>query len=264
MSKFFNVPINYRPNRNFTLVNNTRIPTTQISDNNYNTSTIGPTFEIDIHGNQAGVSTTINHIFVKCSPTTTGYTFSIPTGMGTGNTFTRTFVDTVINFEKTEVSTIINGFKHDLYEIPSSNPIDGTRVRLTFTGSDIKIYALMLLERKIELNANSKYTLIVPKKVDRRSGIHTTIDGSISKYSAPNSTRWKWEYDYGAIFHNGFSYDFMLEFMENTNNFVFAPEYNRWPDQVFLATWIDSEVQIPFLSRVKAAGYQMFFKIAES
>ena len=51
---------------------------------------------------------------------------------------------TVKNWEGTEVSTVVAGFQHDLYLLDSH--FTATSVRMTFTGTDAKIYEIMLLE----------------------------------------------------------------------------------------------------------------------
>ena len=52
------------------------------------------------------------------------------------------------------MSLEVNGFKHDLYEVPSA--VTATSVRIQFVGSNLKIYALMVLELGLEISRESR------------------------------------------------------------------------------------------------------------
>ncbi|MXW07561.1 MAG: hypothetical protein F4Z87_05475, partial [Gammaproteobacteria bacterium] len=94
-----------------------------------------------------------------------------PTG-GSGSGYSnRRMPATVKNWEGTDVNTLVNGFQHDLYLLDAH--FTATSVRLTFTGTDVKIAEVMLLEFGISIDANGDFTEINADFVDRSGEIHS-------------------------------------------------------------------------------------------
>ena len=63
------------------------------------------------------------------------------------------------------MSLEVDGYKHDLFEVPSG--ITGTSLRLQLTGAGVQIYNLFVLELGLEINANGGFSRIHPVEVDR-------------------------------------------------------------------------------------------------
>ena len=78
------------------------------------------------------------------------------------------------------------------------NAITATSVRLQITGTDLEIYAVMLLKRIWEIDANSDYIEMAFEKVDRAGKLEDFPDGSIERVEVLGAERWKWEAEYTA------------------------------------------------------------------
>ena len=76
----------------------------------------------------------------------------------------------------------------------------------------------MVLESVLKIGANSKFIKVEHNVVDRGGIIQEDIGGGISKASAINNTRWKYDVNYGAIFANGDANDTLIEFI--TENII--------------------------------------------
>ena len=205
MSLFFDFPINLRTDieRNFTVASGTETANRAIADNNYETFSDSTEYAFVTHGMLPADTTEITHIFIKGSGITS-YELSVPTGHGTGTTVTRTVPANVTNLEGNSVSITIDGKQNDLFKIVDSggadNPFNATKIELDITGTDVKVYEVMLLNLEYELRVGRDYFRIIPKKVYRRSGLHTNTSGGITRYSASNAQRSKWEIEiWGAV-----------------------------------------------------------------
>ena len=89
-----------------------------------------------------GTPTRVDAIFVK-SKGVASHTGTPTGGTGTGWTH-RTLPSSVNNIRGESVSTTVDGFQHDLYLLPAH--FTATGVRLQFTGTNVEIYEMMLLE----------------------------------------------------------------------------------------------------------------------
>ena len=58
--------------------------------------------------------------------------------------------------------------------------------------------------------------------------------------------------------------DNLLHFIRRYKNFVFAGEYNRYPERVFPAGWGDARTAIRYISRWKGAGRRVSFSVREA
>ena len=118
---------------------------------------------IDMRDVQGAIPTRITHIFIK-GIDLDDYGFNPQGGSGTGFTG-RSIPTEVTNYEGTGVRTTISGFQHDLYELP--DPVTATSVEMDFNGANRQIHALMLLNLRWQLSANSQFTQMEFNKVDR-------------------------------------------------------------------------------------------------
>ena len=270
MSLFFDFPINMRSDidRNFTVAGSVETSNRDIADNNYDTLSDSTSYSFITHGQLPSILTDITHIFIKGSGITS-YELSVPTGHGTGTTVTRTVPTTVTNFEGNSVNITIDGKQNDLFKIVDSggadNPFNCSKMELDITGTDVKVYEVMLLNLEYELRVGQDYFRIIPKKVYRRSGLHTNTSGGITRYSASNAQRSKWEIEYGVRFRGSYTYKPLFDFIEGHDNFCFAQEYTRYPDRVFPACITNFELPIQDTAPdILEYLMEVYFQIAES
>ena len=233
-----------------------------VADNNYKTFTREKDLVINIAVN--GQPTRVDAIFVK-GIDIEGHSAAPNGGTGVGYS-NRMMPTTVKNWEGTEVSTIVNGFSHDLYLLDQH--FTATSVRLTFTGTDAKIYEIMLLEFGIEIDANGDFTQINPDFVDREGVVHPDPGGSIV-YDPPIGAddRDKWEIDYVVRVVPGKTMletpeEFLYWRAENRNH-VHAMEPSRFPWRVFPATFVKRRVPVRYRTDDKLAGEVLNFRVAE-
>ena len=145
-----------------------------VADNDYNTFTRQKDLVINIAVN--GQPTRVDAILVK-GQDIEGHSAE-PTG-GTGSGYSNRMMPLVVkNWEGSEVSTVVAGFQHDLYLLPSH--FTATSVRMTFTGTDAKITEIMLLEFGIEIDSNADFTQISPDFVDRTGVVHPDAGDGIA------------------------------------------------------------------------------------
>ena len=262
MSLFFDFPINYRTDleRNFSGSGATRTAITSIADNNYNTSSDATTFTFKTHQILASQSTQITHVFVKCSGVVS-YEISVPTGMGTGTTETRTLPSTVNNAEGEPISITVGDWQNDLFKLTA--PFNATEVQIIFTGTDVKIAEVMLLNLVLDF-PQSHYFEITPTKTDRRGGLHENTSGGITRFSAANGRRSKWSIDYDAQFTAPYGYRDLLDFFERYDNFVFEMEYSRYPDRVFPAVFENFDIELSDATPLQEHLIETAFTILES
>ena len=159
----------------------------------------------------------------------------------------------------------VDGFKHDLFEL--SSEMTAESVRIQFTGTNLKIYALMLLEVGLEIHANQDWSRIHPVKVDRTGVLHQNTGGGLSRDAPIGAEREKWEYDLTLLSIDGVTeivYKDWLRWKAAYPNCAFAREFTRFPDEVMLVTFPQLETRIqPRSDRYKGAGDRVPFRIAE-
>ena len=232
-----------------------------VADNNYKTFTTEKDMVINIA--IGGNPTRIDAIFVK-GIDIEGHS-AAPTG-GTGVGYrNRVMPSTVKNWEGTDVSTIVNGFQHDLYLLDPH--FTATSVRLTFTGANAKIYEIMLLEFGIEIDANSDFTEIATNFVDREGVIHSDPGGGIAYSPSIGDQRDKWEIDYVVKVVPGKTMletpeEFLYWRSENRNH-VHAQEPSRKPWRIFPAVFLKKRVPVRLRTDDKLAGEVLNFRVAE-
>ena len=232
-----------------------------VADNDYRTFSTETDYDINIAVN--GDPTRVDAVFVK-GIGIEGHS-AVPTG-GSGVGYSnRRMPATVKNWEGTDVSTIVNGFQHDLYLLDAH--FTATRVRLTFTGTDVKIVEVMLLEFGIEIDANGDFTEINPDFVDRIGEIHSAPGGSLGYGSPLSAARDKWEIDYAVKVVPGKTLlqtpeEFLYWRSENRNH-VHAQEPSRFPWRIFPATFVGERVPVRYRTDDKLSGEILTFSVSE-
>ena len=159
-SLFFKEPLNYEDGR--VALRGTPTKIIEMTDNDYETFSRAANVDIDM-SDSGGNATPVNYVVIKYKGDLKTYRFT-PTG-GTGSGFTRTLPSEITTYEGGSVSVDVNGFKHDLFPLPTQ--VTATSVHIEFIGTDVEIYALMLLELGIEIDANLDYLDMSFDKVDR-------------------------------------------------------------------------------------------------
>ena len=233
----------------------------QMTDNDYTTYSHQTDVDMDI-ADAAGNPARVDVISVRCSGVDTHQ--GDPTG-GAGSGWAARAIPTTINdFAGNPVETTIDGFQHDLYFLPI--PFTATSVRLRFTGTDIRIYAVMLLEIRMQWAANTELFQISPELVDRtgnaQQGIYRSVLGA---------EREKWEIDYGVLIREGVTLnenpDEFVHDLEVNGNCAFAREFSEFPDQVYPASVMSDRIQVQYRrsgGRIyKPLGYRVNFRIGE-
>ena len=231
------------------------------ADHDYKTFTTEKDLVINIA--VGGNPTRIDAIFVK-GIDIEGHSAE-PTG-GTGSGYSnRRMPSTMKNWEGTDVSTIVNGFQHDLYLLDSH--FTATSVRLTFTGADAKIYEIMLLEFGIEIDSNADFTQINPDFVDRSGVVHPDPSGGLGYTPPLGGGRDKWEIDYVVKVVPGKTLletpEEFLYWRSDNRNHVHAQEPSRFPWRVFPAVFLKKRVPVRLRTDNKLDGEVLNFRVAE-
>ena len=253
---FFEEPINYLPGR--VQRRNASTIVTELTDNDYKTFSTHTDFDINI-ADASGNPTVFNYIFIKAKGRNIRYAIT-PTG-GIGDGFTNRLIpETIKNVGGGAVSTIVNGFTHELYPLPSR--VTATSVRLQISGTNLEIYAVMLLKLGWELDANGDFIGMEFDRVDRTGQLSETPDGTIEREQVLGAERFKWEGQYTAIVE-GSDVDEWMDWTEANLNCVFAREFSRHPQDVFLAFFPALEMPNNYLGLVKSIGETIQFGVAE-
>ena len=161
----------------------------------------------------------------------------------------------------------MGGFKHDLYEITATTTAKS--VRMQFTGSNLRIYALALLETGLEINtngANRAFSRIEPRLTDRTGRlVEDRRTGGVRWVEKLGASREKWLVDLQIEFKRNVtvtSKEFTYWRAANRNCF-FANEFSRNPDEVYPAAFTDLEIANPYRNRWKGLGRRVPCQIGE-
>ena len=233
-----------------------------VVDNRYTTYSAEQTYVVDTR--RDGAASLVTHLFTKTIGVT-NVSLTVTTGSGTG--FTNRAIETTVRpDEGGSVDTTLDGFDHQLFTLAA--PISASEVTLRFGGSasSRQVVAFMLLESGIQIDANRDYSRIVPHRVDRTGRIHRNPRGGVRRVAPIGAGRQKWELDCSVMFVPGIQTLTAKEFlswMEANPNFVFAREWNRYPDEIYPATFLDLDVESPYRSRWKLAGNVVHFRVGE-
>ena len=235
----------------------TSIIVREMTDNNYETYSTETDIDVDIT-DADGTATVIDFVFLMYKGDLTEYRFTTIGRLGTS--LTRTVPTTLENYEGGRVALEVEGFKYDLYPLPTQ--VSARSARMRFTGSDVEIYALMFLEFGLALDANALVLDMKFNKVDRTGGTRQSPSGSGSRDTVLAAERAKWEYLLN-VFLKPADAKRLFYWMEQHLKFGFVPEFARHPDRIFEAFWGDLTVQGEYFSQNKGNGYRIEFKVSE-
>ena len=234
----------------------------EVSDNDFLTYSGVRDMDIDI--SESGNPTRVDAFFLM-SKNVTRHTGTPTGGSGIGWT-NRVAPDTVQNYQGEAIPTVVNGFQHDLYLLPSH--FTATSVRLRFQGRGIQIYELMLLELALELDANkSDFVAIDPTEVDRPARLDTNPVGTATRATGYGVTRKRRVIDFSLEMIPGESNvdnpDAFLYFMEKNPRIVFAEAFSETPQYVYPAIFGSLRVPVRYRNDYKPAGYTLPFRVME-
>ena len=156
------------------------------------------------------------------------------------------------------------GFSAGTLTITNDGALNCTEAQLTFTGTDLRVYEIMLLEAILEMDDERFFTDISPSYLDN-SLLRTNIRGVSSRIRSLAS-RGKWTVRYRALFnsYSNVTHAAFMEMLQNNDNFVFAQQYRRYPDRVYPATWQLENFGQRYLTRRVSSGIVVEFSVSES
>ena len=262
---FYDYPLNYGGGRS---------QYKAAADNDYATYTeqTSMLLHIDTAGDGTGDARDFTDIFVKgLGISTYTATFTDGANIPTPSPFPRTPPTTVKNDSGDNVPTVVDGYQHDLHSLyvnDSALKPKAKSVTLTFTGTNIRIYEIMVLNRLLTLNSDGGFSRIEQNSIDLGT-VEPDLQKNLSYVPPIGGTRDKWllNLTLRSPRVNGVRdtvADTLIRFIRRYKNFVFAPEYNRYPDQVFPALWPNPETQIRYLAKWKGAGRRVLFSVREA
>lgn len=261
-TQFFSYPLNYGGGRS---------QYREVADNDYKTFTSQTSMllHIDTAGDGSGDARDFTDIFIK----TTGvnsYTAALTDPVNITSPAARTLPETVTNDSRDSVPILVDGYQHDLHNLwtdESTAKPKAKSITLTFTGTSPKIYEVMVLDRLLTLNADGGFSRIEYDSLDL-GVVEPDLRKRLSYVPAIGGERDKWLvnltlYSPRRGARETIS-DKLIWFIRRYKNFVFAPEYRRYPERVFPALWPNPETQIRYLSRWKGGGRRVLFSVREA
>lgn len=226
---------------------------------------------IDSKGNGSGDARDFTDIFVKCQGVSS-YTAALTDPQHITSPAVRTVPETVTNDSGDEVSTIVDGFQHDLHSLWQDRTLGISKpkaksITLTFAGSAPRIYEVMVLDRLLTLNADGGFSRIEYDSIDLGS-VEPDLRKRLSYVPPINAERDKWLVNLTLRSPRKPTgrdtiADDLIAFIRKHKSFVFAPEYQRYPARVFPALWPNPETQLRYLSRWKGGGRRVVFSVRE-
>ena len=263
MTQFFDFPLNYGGGRS---------QYREVADNDYNTSTdqTSMLLHIDTAGDGSGDARDFTDIFVKGSGITS-YSAALTDPVNITSPQPRTLPDNVTNDSGDEVSiTDLDGFQNDLHNLWTDETAAKPKAKsitLTFTGTSPKIYEVMVLDRLLTLNADGGFSRIEYDSLDLGT-VEPDLRKRLSYVPPIGGERDKWLVNLSLYAPRRGARetisDKLIWFIRKYKNFVFAPEYKRYPARVFPALWPNPETQIRYLSRYKGGGRRVLFSVREA
>ena len=263
MTQFFDFPLNYGGGRS---------QYREVADNDYATFTTSTSMllHIDTAGDGSGDARDFTDIFVKGSGITS-YSAALTDPVNITSPQPRTLPDNVTNDSGDEVSiTDLDGYQNDLHNLWTDETAAKPKAKsitLTFTGTSPKIYEVMVLDRLLTLNADGGFSRIEYDSLDLGT-VEPDLRKRLSYVPPIGGERDKWLVNLSLYAprrgaHETIS-DKLIWFIRKYKNFVFAPEYKRYPARVFPALWPNPETQIRYLSRYKGGGRRVLFSVREA
>lgn len=265
MAQFFDYPLNYGGGRS---------QYRAVADNDYNTFTPQSSMllHIDTAGDGTGDAREFTDIFIK----TTGvesYTAAFTNPENITSPAARPLPATVTNDSRDEVSTTVDGYQHDLHNLwtdESTAKPKAKSITLTFTavsGETPRIYEILVLDRLLTLNSDGGFSRIEYDSIDLGT-VEPDLRKRLSYVPPIGGERDKWLVNLTLQSPRRGTRetlsDKLISFIRRHKNFVFAAEYNRYPERVFPALWPNPETQIRYLSRWKGGGRRVLFSVRES
>ena len=263
MTQFFDFPLNYGGGRS---------QYREVADNDYATFTTSTSMllHIDTAGDGSGDARDFTDIFVKGSGITS-YSAALTDPVNITSPQPRTLPDNVTNDSGDEVSiTDLDGFQNDLHNLWTDETAAKPKAKsitLTFTGTSPKIYEVMVLDRLLTLNADEGFSRIEYDSLDLGT-VEPDLRKRLSYVPPIGGERDKWLVNLSLYSPRRGARetisDKLIWFIRKYKNFVFAPEYKRYPARVFPALWPNPETQIRYLSRYKGGGRRVLFSVREA
>ena len=263
MTQFFDFPLNYGGGRS---------QYREVADNDYATFTTSTSMllHIDTAGDGSGDARDFTDIFVKGSGITS-YSAALTDPVNITSPQPRTLPDNVTNDSGDEVSiTDLDGFQNDLHNLWTDETAAKPKAKsitLTFTGTSPKIYEVMVLDRLLTLNADGGFSRIEYDSLDLGT-VEPDLRKRLSYVPPIGGERDKWLVNLSLYAPRRGARetisDKLIWFIRRYKNFVFAPEYKRYPARVFPALWPNPETQIRYLSRYKGGGRRVLFSVREA
>ena len=263
MTQFFDFPLNYGGGRS---------QYREVADNDYATFTTSTSMllHIDTAGDGSGDARDFTDIFVKGSGITS-YAAALTDPVNITSPQPRTLPDNVTNDSGDEVSiTDLDGFQNDLHNLWTDETAAKPKAKsitLTFTGTSPKIYEVMVLDRLLTLNADGGFSRIEYDSLDLGT-VEPDLRKRLSYVPPIGGERDKWLVNLSLYAPRRGARetisDKLIWFIRKYKNFVFAPEYKRYPARVFPALWPNPETQIRYLSRYKGGGRRVLFSVREA
>ena len=269
MAQFFDYPLNYGGGRS---------QYKAVADNDYNTFTSETSMllNIDTDGNGMGTARDLTDIFVKGTGIAS-YTAAFTDGVNIPSSpspFPRTLPETVKNDSGDSVPITIDGYQNDLHNLwtdESAGKPKAKSITLIFTaktGETPRIYEVMILDRLLTLDSDGGFSRLEYDSLDLGS-YEPDLRGRLGYVPLIGGERDKWIVNLTLFAprratDRGIIADELLHFIRRYKNFVFAGEYNRYPERVFPAGWGDARTAIRYISRWKGAGRRVSFSVREA
>lgn len=230
----------------------------EAGDNDYSTWTTQTSVSCDISDGD-GSPTTFDHIFLKCSGVVS-YTLTVD-GVSQGMRLLPAAIQIPDAFPAiADVSITRDGWQHDLYKLSAA--LSGRQVQLTFTGTDVKINEVLILEKSVILNQN--YTNIAHSKVDIDSVLHESEEGEESREIISGVDRLRWMSACTLEFlADDVNYEVFLDWIEDNPNCVVAQD-EIYPWRVYKAAFPEMRHNAPYLCSVREAGNIVSFRLLEN
>ena len=244
MPQFFSFPLNY----------NQTTPDVA-ADNNYDTGTTG-TVTCDIT-DSSGASQTFTHVFLKGHFTDDISMHLDTSGGGVGIIHNPKLTDD----SGDDTILDLDGYDNILYPLEGAATEETVRFE-TQTASD-EIVEVMILNELLSISDNDRYSVQfdeVPLFTQR-----TAINGAVNTISALGNTRDKNLIRYNLYFNRAELPELysLKRIIRNHKQFVFAAEYNRFPEMVFPAS-IQPEPRLRrYRVRPKEVGQSYGFSVRE-
>ena len=264
MAQFFSYPLNYGSNRS---------QYREVADNDYNTFTDQTSIllNIDSAGDGSGTAREFTDIFIKGTGISS-YSAALTDPANITSPQARTLPTSVKNDSGDTVSiTDLDGFQNDLHNLwtdENTAKPKAKSVTLTFSGASPRIYEVMVLDRLLTLDSDGGFSRIEYDSLDLGS-YEPDLRGRLGYIPPINGERDKWIVNLTLFAprraaDRGIIADNLLHFIRRYKNFVFAGEYNRYPERVFPAGWGDARTALRYISRWKGAGRRVSFGVREA